>query len=105
VSGWHSLRSSLLIDQFQRSPETVEFAQAEEQIHDAKPGYGTADEIVQEKVLESKRVAEQDIMFPESRPWNKDQEQTDLEAEKNEGDCEKAIHEMRGQEHKRHKKR
>jgi hypothetical protein len=35
-------------------------------------------------------------VFPESRPWDKDQEKADLETEEDEGDCEKTIHEMGG---------
>ena len=44
-------------------------------------------------MLKSERVTQQDVVFPQSRPWNKDQEKTDLEAEQDEGNGKKTIHE------------
>jgi len=40
-----------------------------------------------------KRISQQNVLFPERGPRHEHQEEADFEAEKNESDGEKAVHE------------
>jgi hypothetical protein len=94
LPGLHSLRSfrSRSVDDLQRFPEDRQFEKSEQNVDDAQPGDGTADEVIKNKIPQRKRVCQQDIRLPQCGPRHEDEEKPYLEAEKNEGDGEETIH-------------
>jgi len=75
-----------------RFPEAGQFRQAESNIHDAKSGDRAANKVIQEKTAKGQGVNEEDVVFPKLGPRHENEEEADLKAEENEGDCQKAIH-------------
>jgi hypothetical protein len=81
-----------VIHNLKRFPEGSQFGQSQGDINHTQTRHGASDEIVEKKNAEAKRVAEEDVVFPQNGPWNKNQEETNLEAKEDKGDCEKPVH-------------
>jgi hypothetical protein len=68
--------------------------QPKDDVDHAKTRYAAPDEIIQEHASKGERVGQQHVVFPKSGPRDEHEEETDLEAEKNEGHSDNAVHEI-----------
>ena len=74
------------------SPEASQFGQSKHDVNDAESGNSSPNEIIEKNTAQVYGVGQKNVVFPESRPRYEHKEKTDLEAKKNKGDGEKAIH-------------
>src|SRR5262245_63688482 len=88
----HRLFRGGTIDDLQGFPEDCQFQEAKEDVDDAKPGYGAAHEVIQDKISKRKRVGQEYVRFPECGPRHEDKEKPNLKTKENKGDGEETVH-------------
>jgi len=70
----------------------MKLRETQQTIDKAQTGHGASDEIIQSQRLQGGIEGEKGILYPDVRPRDEHQEQTDLETEKDERNGENAIH-------------